>query len=97
MVAFLVACVVVAILIAGGIAISVRLYNTSIKGQRLSGSQRFYAAPRRYATNTNIDLTDADPIYYSRKVLVILTLIVPLVLVALSMIVIGIVINGIVR
>jgi hypothetical protein len=95
--AFLVTCVVIAILIAGGIAISVRLHNTSIKGQRLSGSQRFYAAPRRYATDTNINLTDADPIYYSRKVLVILSVIVPLILVALSMIVIGIVINGIVR
>ncbi len=95
--AFLVTCVVIAILIAGGIAISVHLHNPSIKGQWLSGSRRVYAAPRRYATDTNINLTGADPIYYSRKVLVILTVIVPLILVALSTIVIGIVINGIVR
>ena len=89
MVAFLVACVVVAILIAGSIAISVHLHNTSIKGQRLSGSQRFYAAPRRYAT----DLTDVDMVYSSRKILVILSM----VLVLLGMMAIDAVINAIVR
>jgi hypothetical protein len=89
MVAFLVTCVVIAILMAGGIAISVHLHNTSIKGQRLSGSQRFYAAPRRYAT----DLTDVDMVYSSRKILVTLTV----VLIALSVMAIGAFINVIVR
>ena len=37
--AFLVTCGVIAILIAGGIAISLHLHKTSIKGQWLSGSQ----------------------------------------------------------
>ncbi len=83
MVAFLVTCVVIAILIAGGIAISVHLHNTSIKGQR------FYAAPRRYAT----DLTDVDMVYSSRKILVTLTV----VLIALSVMAIGAFINVIVR
>ena len=87
--AFLVTCVVIAILIAGSIAISVRLHNTSIKGQRFSGSQRFYAAPRRYAT----DLTDVDMVYSSRKILVILSV----VLVVLGVMAIGAFINVIVR
>ncbi len=86
---FLVTCVVIAILIAGGIAISVHLHNTSIKGQRLSGSQRFYAAPRRYAT----DLADIDPIYSSRKILVIMTV----VLVVLGVMAIGAVMSVIIR
>ena len=89
MVAFLVTCVGIAILMAGGIAISVHLHNTSIKGQRLSDSQRFYAAPRRYAT----DLTDVDMVYSSRKILVTLTV----VLIALSVMAIGAFINVIVR
>jgi hypothetical protein len=67
MVTFLVVCVVIAVLIAGGIAISVHLHNTSIKGQQEVGSQRFYAAPRRYAT----DLADVDPIYDGRKIFLI--------------------------
>ncbi len=72
-----------------GIAISVHLHYTSIKGQRLSGSQQFYVAPRMFAT----DLADVDPIYYSRKILVTLTV----VLIALSVKAIGTVINVIVR
>jgi hypothetical protein len=87
--AFLITCVVIALLIAGGIAISVHLHNTSIKGQRLSGSQRFYATPRRYAT----DLTDIDPIYSSRKILVTMTV----VLVVLGVMAIGAVMSVIVR
>ncbi len=87
--AFLITCVVIALLIAGGIAISVHLHNTSIKGQRLSGSQRFYAAPRRYAT----DLADVDPIYDGRKILVIAT-----VVLAVSVVMaIGAVINALAR
>ena len=50
MVAFLVACVGIAVLIAGGIAISVHLHKPSTAGQWEVGSQRFYPAPRRYAT-----------------------------------------------
>ena len=87
--AFLITCVVIALLIAGGIAISVHLHNPSIKGQRLSGSQRFYAAPRRYAT----DLTDIDPIYSSQKILVTMTV----VLVVLGVMAIGAVMSVIVR
>jgi hypothetical protein len=87
--AFLITCVVIALLIAGGIAISVHLHNTSIKGQRISGSQRFYAAPRMYAT----DLTDIDPIYSSRKILVTMTV----VLVVLGVMAIGAVMSVIVR
>ncbi len=86
--AFLVTCVVVVILIAGGIAISVHLHNTSIKGQRLSGSQRFYAAPRRYAT----DLADAGMTYSQRGIVTLMV-----VLLALSVMVIGAVIHAIVR
>ena len=88
MVAFLVTCVVIAILIAGGIAISVHLHTTSIKGQRLSGSQRFYAAPRRYATDSaNVAMT------YSQRAIVTTTV----VLVALSMLAIVAVINALAR
>ena len=87
--AFLITCVVIALLIAGGIAISVHLYKPSIKGQRLSDAQRFYVAPRRYAT----DLADVDPIYDGRKLLVIGT-----VVLAVSVVMaIGAVINVIVR
>ncbi len=82
MVAFLVACGVVAILIAGSMALSVHLNNTSIKGQRLSGSQRFYAAPRRY-----------EMVYASRKFLVIVSM----VLVVLGLMAIEAVMNAIVR
>ncbi len=85
--AFLVTCGVIAILIAGGIAISVHLHKTSIKGQWLSGSQRFYVG--RYAT----DLTDIDPVYSSRKILVTMAV----VLIVLSVMAIGAVINVIVR
>ena len=87
--AFFITCVVIALLIAGGIAISVHLHNTSIKGQRLRGSQRFYVAPRMYAT----DLADIDPIYYSRKILVTMTV----VLVVLGVMAIGAVMSVIVR
>ncbi len=82
MVAFLVTCVVVAILIAGGIAISVHLHNTSIKGQLLSGSQHFYAVPRRY-----------EMVYTSRKFFVIVSV----VLVVLGLMAIEAVMNAIVR
>jgi hypothetical protein len=81
---FLITCVVIALLIAGGIAISVHLHNTSIKGQRLSGSQRFYAAPRRYAT---VGMT------YSQRAIATTTV----VLVALSMLAIVAVINTLAR
>ena len=82
MVAFLVACGVVAILIAGSMSLSVHLNNTSIKGQRPSFSQRFYAAPRRSAM-----------VYASRKFLVIVSM----VLVVLGMMAIEAVMNAIVR
>ena len=89
MVAFLVVCVVIAVLIAGGIAISVHLHNTSIKGQQISGSQRFYAAPKRYTT----DVADVNPIYDGRKIFVI-----GAVVLAVSVVMaIGAVINVIVR
>ena len=42
--AFLIICVVIALLIAGGVAISVHLHNTSIKGQRLSHRHKISVA-----------------------------------------------------
>lgn len=66
MVAFLVTCVCVALLVAGGVVISVRLCNRSYQGQRLGGSRRVYAALRRYATDTNVRLADVDMVYSSR-------------------------------
>jgi len=65
--AFLITCVGIALLIAGGITLSVHLHNTSIKGQREVSSQRFYVAPRRYVN----DLADVDPINNGRKLVVI--------------------------
>ncbi len=80
--AFLVACVVIAILFAGSIALSVHLNNTSIKGQQLSGSQRFYAVPRR-----------SEMVYASRKFFVIVSV----VLVVLGLMAIEAVMSAIVR
>ena len=45
---FLITCMVLAILIAGGLAISVHLHKPLLKGQLPSFTQRFYATPRRY-------------------------------------------------
>jgi hypothetical protein len=80
--AFLVACVVIAILFAGSITLSVHLNNTSIKGQQLSGSQRFYAVPRR-----------SEMVYASRKFFVIVSV----VLVVLGLMAIEAVMSAIVR
>lgn len=89
MVAFLIVCVVIAVLIAEGIAISVHLHKPSIKGWREVGAPRFYAAPRRHAT----DMADVDPIYDGRKLVVI-----GVVVLAVSVVIaIGAVINVIVR
>ena len=87
--AFLITCVVIALLIVGGITISVHLHTPSIKRRQEVGSQRFYAVPRRYAT----DVADVDPINDGRKLVVI-----GVVVLAVSVVIaIGAVINVIVR
>ena len=82
MVAFLVACVVITLLIAGGIAISVHLHNMSSKGRLEVGTQRFSASPRRYGM-----------VYASRKFGVLVSM----VLVVLCLMAIEAVMNAIVR
>ncbi len=82
MVAFLVACVVITLLIAGGIAISVHLHKPSIKGQWEVGAPRFYAAPR-----------SDEMVYASRKFVVIVSM----VFVVLCLMAIEAVMNAIVR
>ena len=57
---FLVACGVVVLLIAGGIALNVLLYNKLYKGQPWRGSRLFYPVSRGYATDSNIDLADVN-------------------------------------
>jgi hypothetical protein len=85
---FLITCVVIALLIAGGIAISVHLHKPLIRGQREVGSQRFYATPRRYATDlANVGMN------YSQRAIVTTTV----ALVALSMLAIVAVINALAR
>ena len=79
---FLITCMVLALLIAGGLAISVHLHKPLIKGQLESGTQRFYAAPRRYGM-----------VYASRKFVVLVSM----VLVVLGLMAITAVMNAIFR
>ncbi len=80
--AFLITCVGIALLIAGGIAISVHLHKPSIKGQWEVGAPRFYATPRSYGM-----------VYASRKFVVLVSM----VLVVLCLMAIEAVINAIAR
>ena len=91
--AFLVACGVMALLIAGGVVLNVFLYKKLYRGQPWRGERLFYPVSRGYATDSNLGLTDVDTVYSSRGILVILMV----VLVVLGMIVIGAVMNAIVR
>jgi len=86
--------VVIAILIAGGIALNAFLYNKLYKGQPWTGSRLFYPVSRGYATDSNIDLADVNMARSSKWVLV--SSIVVLVALCIT-VVIGAVINAIVR
>ena len=79
---FLITCMVLAILIAGGLVISVHLHKPLIKGQLESGTQRFYATPRSYGM-----------VYTSRKFVVLVSM----VLVVLGLMAIEAVMSAIVR
>ncbi len=91
--AFLVVCGASALLIAGATVLSVYLYNKLYKGQPWRGSRLFYPAPGGYATDSNIGLTDVDPVYSGRGILVRLMV----ALVMLSILVSSALINAIIR
>ena len=93
MVAFLIACVGIAVLIAVGIALNLYLYTRLYKGQPWRGERLFYPTPRTSTADSNLDLTDVDMVYSSRGILVGLIV----VLLVLGMTVIGAVINAIAR